>query len=187
MLAITITIQWSLTYPEYSLIRTPVWNQITFLTIKWFTYPEIQLYGRLPWERRCPDKWGSTVCPLSFHILSSRSIKSDWLILTKFDMYDPQGKLFHVTQIEGLWPLGGEQGQKRENQGKTKKPPKVQWLQLNQWGRDSKTKKQGKTGRILHRAKWRLNECLAFYSKLRKLKFQISALRYTFWLIKCAY
>ena len=54
-----------LTYPEYSLIRNIhlsghlFGNQ--FLNGNWLTYLEIQLSGQLVWERRCPDKWGSTV------------------------------------------------------------------------------------------------------------------------------
>ena len=36
-------------------------NQSTFLNRKWLTYLEIQLSGQSVWERRCPDKWGSTV------------------------------------------------------------------------------------------------------------------------------
>ena len=59
-----IDIQCSLTYPDltyqdYSLIRTPVWELIP-----------IQLSGQSVWDRRCPDKWGSTVvCFVSFHKL----------------------------------------------------------------------------------------------------------------------
>ena len=37
------------------------WNQSPFLNRKWLTYPEIQLSGQSVWERRCPNKWGSTV------------------------------------------------------------------------------------------------------------------------------
>ena len=36
-------------------------NQSPFLNRKWLTYPEIQLSEQSVWERRCPDKWGSTV------------------------------------------------------------------------------------------------------------------------------
>ena len=62
-----IHIQWILpypdpTYPDYSLIRTDMFgNQSPFLNRKWLTNPEIQLFGQSVWERRCPDKWGSTV------------------------------------------------------------------------------------------------------------------------------
>ena len=43
------------------LSRHLFWNQSPFLNRKWLTYPEIQLSGQSVWERRCLDKWGSTV------------------------------------------------------------------------------------------------------------------------------
>ena len=36
-------------------------NQSPCLNRKRLTYPEIQLSGQSVWERRCPDKWGSTI------------------------------------------------------------------------------------------------------------------------------
>ena len=48
----SMQIQWSLTYPD-PLIHLSIHlfgNHFTF------TYPEIQFYERLAWERRCPDK-----------------------------------------------------------------------------------------------------------------------------------
>ena len=61
-----IYVQWSLTYLtplicNIHLSEHLFGNQFIFLTIKLFIYPEIQLYWRLAWERRCPDKWGFTV------------------------------------------------------------------------------------------------------------------------------
>ena len=50
-----------LNYPDYSLIRTHVWEPIynDYLFRKWLiTYPEIPLSGQLACKRRCLDKWG---------------------------------------------------------------------------------------------------------------------------------
>ena len=55
---------WNLTYLDYSLIRTHVWDPIIIIYIVWLkslSYPDIQLSGQPTWEQRCPDKWGSTV------------------------------------------------------------------------------------------------------------------------------
>ena len=46
----------------------PVGNQSPCLNRKWLTYPEIQLSGQSVWERRCPDKWGSTVLVLTISL-----------------------------------------------------------------------------------------------------------------------
>ena len=77
---IDMYIQWSLTYPdltypEYSFIQTPVWEPINIP--KWFTYLEIKLYGQSAWERRCPDKWGSTVYILMEHCNTRQIDKLD--------------------------------------------------------------------------------------------------------------
>ena len=52
-----------LTYPDYSLIWTPVWKPFINIYIyrKCLTYLDIQLSGQSAWELSCPDKWGSTV------------------------------------------------------------------------------------------------------------------------------
>ena len=61
-------VQWSLTYPDltypdYSLIRTHVWEPILIPQQKVSSLIdlEIQLSGQSVWERRSPDKWDSTV------------------------------------------------------------------------------------------------------------------------------
>ena len=46
-------------YGLFTYIRTHIMEPIVI--IKWLTYPQIQLFGQLTWERRCPDKRGSTV------------------------------------------------------------------------------------------------------------------------------
>ena len=64
-----LQLQWSLTYSDYSLIRIihlsghMFGNQSPFLNRIWLTYmyQEIQLSRQSVWERRCPDKWDSTV------------------------------------------------------------------------------------------------------------------------------
>ena len=74
-------IQWSLTYPDPtypddSLIRMihlsghMFGNESPLFNRKCLTYPEIHLSGQSVWERRCPDKWGSTVLWFIFLYLS---------------------------------------------------------------------------------------------------------------------
>ena len=68
-----------ITYIGASRIRTPLFrivhlswhmfeNQSLFLNRKWLTNLEIQLSGQSVWERRCPDRWGSTVVVLPISI-----------------------------------------------------------------------------------------------------------------------
>ena len=54
------------TYSETCLGTNPL-----FLNRKCLTYPKIQLSGQSVWERRCPDKWGSTVHVIIVHFVFS--------------------------------------------------------------------------------------------------------------------